>query len=692
MKKLFQEICILFMLTIFVCCSNPVLKKSNGETDPIPSSEDMKGTLSLILNKSDVMRNMLPDISMNIVSYDIIGSGPDSNNFEETGFIGAAFNCYLVNGSWTISVKAKNAENVVIYEGETTVDIVPGETAAADVTVRPLSGYGSLNLTVDWKDNILVNPQVVSTLTPSQGDAKTPLFSITGNKAASTTDLVEAGYHTLIVKLLENGHLAMGKVDVVRIVKDQTTDGTILFNNVNHPDGMITLTINQELVNTLEVNLSGQVETLPENQTMTVTASVPADTGNVTYVWYINGESKEVGETDNPSYTVKDLPKGFYNLDVTAFTADGKRAGSASCKLVVTEPVEIQINEIITAGFTHSLFLKEDRTVWAWGYNTDGQLGDGTTTNKLTPVKVLGLTNIKVLTAGYRHSHALHADGTVWAWGWNSSGQLGDGTATDKHAPVQVQGLTNIKALVAGYSHSLALKEDGSVWAWGNNEYGQLGDGTTTTKQCSPIQIQEFADIQELAAGYSHSLALCKDGTVWAWGSNSIGQLGDGTTIDKHTPVQVPGLTNIKALAVSNYHSLALQDNGTVWAWGSNLYGQLGDGTTTHRNSPIQIPGLTNIKALATGYRHSLALQTDGTVRAWGGNNRSQLGDGTTTDRHTPIQVSGLSNIKAISAGVDHSFALQEDSIVWAWGRNNMGQLGNGTTIDRHTPLQVVLP
>jgi alpha-tubulin suppressor-like RCC1 family protein len=331
---------------------------------------------------------------------------------------------------------------------------------------------------------------------------------------------------------------------------------------------------------------------------------------------------------------------------------------------------------------------------WAWGRNTSGQLGDGSTTSRPAPIQVSDLNDATALAGGEYFSLALKSDGTVWAWGEGANGQLGNGSPYDQYTPVQVSVLSGVHAIAAGDSHSLALKSDGTLRAWGYNAYGQLGDGTTISRS-TPVPVSDLTGIIAIAGGglytsyTSHSLALNANGTVWAWGKNHTGQLGDGTTTERHTPVQVSDLYSVTAISAGILHSLALKSNGTVWAWGNNSQGRLGDGTTTHHYTPVQVSDLTQIIAIAGGGNHSLALKSGGTVWAWGYNKFGQLGDGTTADRYTPVQVSDLTNIVAIACGQYHSLALQSNGTVWAWGYNVYGQLGDGTTTHCDTPVRV---
>jgi RHS repeat-associated protein len=327
-------------------------------------------------------------------------------------------------------------------------------------------------------------------------------------------------------------------------------------------------------------------------------------------------------------------------------------------------------------------------TVWGWGENGSGQLGDGTTINRTTPVQMIGLTGVTDIKGGFFHSLALKQDGTVWAAGWNDGGQLGDGTTTNRSTPVQVIGLTGVTAIARGFYHSLALKQDGTVWSWGENRSGQLGDGTTINRT-TPVQVTGLTGVMAIAGGSGVSLAVKTDGTVWAWGGNDRGQLGDGTTINRSTPVQVASLTDVTSVESGEWHSVALKRDGTVWAWGRNDWSQLGDGTTVNRTTPVQVTSLTDVMAIAAGSYHSVALKSDGTVWAWGDNGSGQLGDGTTTSRSSPVQVTALTGVTAVAAGAWYSFALKSDGTGWAWGDNDWSELGDGTATDRSIPVLI---
>ncbi|WP_019901180.1 Ig-like domain repeat protein [Salinispora arenicola] len=324
----------------------------------------------------------------------------------------------------------------------------------------------------------------------------------------------------------------------------------------------------------------------------------------------------------------------------------------------------------IAAGDAHSVALTAAGTVLAWGDNSHGQLGDGTGADSLTPVGVslpAGVT-ASAVAAGRDHSVALTSAGTVLAWGGNSFGQLGDGTVADRSTPVAVAlpPSTTVTAVAAGATHSVALTSAGTVLAWGGNSFGQLGDGTVVDRSTPvAVALPPSTTVTAVAAGGNHSVALTSAGTVLAWGRNFFGQLGDGTVVDRSTPtvVSLPAGVTASAVAAGRIHSLALTTAGGVLAWGNNTFGQLGDGTTTTSSTPVSVtlPAATTITAIsARDSQHSVAMTSAGAALSWGRNLRGQLGDGTTTNRSTPVNVrlpTGVT-VTAIAAGDDHSLAL----------------------------------
>ncbi len=346
----------------------------------------------------------------------------------------------------------------------------------------------------------------------------------------------------------------------------------------------------------------------------------------------------------------------------------------------------------IAANNVHSLALKSDGTMLAWGYDGEGQLGDDATiADKATPVAVSGATEIVAVAAGRFHSLALKSDGTVLAWGL-------DALEENKNAstPVIVSGATNIVAIAAGGFHSLALKSDGTVLAWGSDEYGQLGDGgssnDTVKFQATPVLVKNLTEVVAISAGGSHSLALKSNGTVYSWGQNGYGQLGSSLDFNRYEPIFATGRVFV-AIAAGNGHSLALTSSGQVWSWGDDFYGQLGDDTTiAQKSAPVAVSGTTNVVAIAAGNTYSLALKSDGKMLTWGDDKYGQLGnDSAIANQPTPVTVSGATNIVGIAGG-SHSLALKSDGKMLAWGNGGFGQLGNNNaTTNQPTPVDVLL-
>jgi alpha-tubulin suppressor-like RCC1 family protein len=320
------------------------------------------------------------------------------------------------------------------------------------------------------------------------------------------------------------------------------------------------------------------------------------------------------------------------------------------------------------SGHSSSYGIKNDGTLWSWGNNTSGQLGDGTITHRSSPVQVIGTATTWSQVASNRSSAAgVKLDGTLWCWGSNtgsSSGALGDGTTVSKSSPVQTIAFGSTwKQCSVGANHTAAIKTDGTLWSWGFNAYGQLGDGTITHRS-SPVQTTAFGTTwKQVSCGYKHTTAIKQDGTVWSWGLNTNGQLGDGTITHRSSPVQTTAFgTTWKIVSSSGLHTVAIKTDGTFWSWGQNANGQLGDGTLTHRSSPVQTTAFgINWKLCSGGYKTTAAIKTDGTLWSWGFNAYGQLGDGTITHRSSPVQTTAFGiNWKQVSTGGLHTLMIQD--------------------------------
>jgi LPXTG-motif cell wall-anchored protein len=329
--------------------------------------------------------------------------------------------------------------------------------------------------------------------------------------------------------------------------------------------------------------------------------------------------------------------------------------------------------EAVSGGYGHSVALTSTGQVLAWGDNSAGQLGNGTFDDSTVPVEVSlpAGTTVAALDSGDDYVVALTSTGRVVTWGYNQWGQLGNGTTgVDSNVPVDVElpaGVV-VTAVSSGAGHGLALASTGEVWAWGDNDFGQLGDGTTTHRNV-PVRVNlpAGATVTAISAGDDHSLALTSTGEVLAWGYNGAGQLGDGTTTNRSAPVEalLPAGTTVTGLASgSGFQSYALTSTDTVLAWGDNTYGQLGDGTTTNRSAPVEalLPAGTTVTQLDSGDDHTVALTSTGEVLAWGYNRYGQVGDGSTTNRSTPVPVTfdlaPGAVVTAIGVGSYHSLAV----------------------------------
>ncbi|MFA9269917.1 MAG: hypothetical protein ACEQSX_04050 [Baekduiaceae bacterium] len=405
------------------------------------------------------------------------------------------------------------------------------------------------------------------------------------------------------------------------------------------------------------------------------------------------------------------------------------------------------------AGGAHSCELEagfpEDREIRCWGANDRGQLGDGTTTSRTTSAVVAGLTRVSELDLGGEHTCAAVGGERLWCWGANDRGQLGDGTTTDRHTPTQLP-TANVRGLAAGGRHTCIVDDARRVVCWGANDRGQLGDDTTADRTAPSSPVGGLILIRSVAAGQAHTCAITVERTVICWGANDHGQLGDGTTTDRHTPTPIPGLSDVASLSAGRAHTCAVRRDGTLRCWGANGEGQLGDGTTTDRHTPTPVSFPTEngipsdtVREVTAGGRHTCALaaasewwDSSSGVWCWGASDAGQFSDEYGREPNTPAeQLSDLWDPSSIAAGDDHTCvegrscwgdasrsqlpgrslrwvnrpphdipgltatrldgangsvcAVRGDTSLWCWGDNRQGQLGDGSLASRATPAPV---
>ena len=318
----------------------------------------------------------------------------------------------------------------------------------------------------------------------------------------------------------------------------------------------------------------------------------------------------------------------------------------------------------ISAGLgSLSAAVRTNGTAWGWGCNQVGVLGDNSTTNSSSPVSVVGsFTDWCQISAATCHTAAVRTNRTIWTWGLGSLGQLGDNTTTNKSSPVSVVGgFTDWCQVDTGFAHTVALRTGGSAWSWGEGTFGKLGDNTTTNRSSPVSVVGGFTDWCQVSAGSFSSAGVRRNGTAWGWGRNTCGALGDYTTTDSSSPVSVVGgFTDWCQISVVSGTSVAVRSNGTIWAWGQGLCGRLGDNTTVDKSSPVSVVGgFTDWCQSSTGGSTSAGMRTNGSTWSWGIGSLGRLGDNTTVDKSSPVSVvGGFTDWYQVSVGSSHTIAL----------------------------------
>jgi len=436
-------------------------------------------------------------------------------------------------------------------------------------------------------------------------------------------------------------------------------------------------------------------------------SAVPGEPGNTDCGNGVREPGEQCEGADLGGQTCEGLGLGSGALSCTSCLFD--TSGCSNCGNGVCDPAESRTScpadcgvRKIAAGEYHACAAMGDGTLWCWGGNSKGTLGNGTFDPSPVPVPVPGIDGVVDLCAAMIHTCALLTDGTLWCWGgYNGMGLLGDGTENQSPVPVQVTGVSDGTSVSCGSEHTCVLTTGGTVRCWGNNYYGQLGDGNMGQNSLIPVPVTSLADVADLAVGGGQSCASRTDGTAWCWGEG--GTLGnvESQAQPSDVPLQVDVLDDVRAMARcagSSSSICAIRSDTSLWCWGRNLEGNVGDGTYDNLViAPVQTLGLTDIVSAATGHEHTCASTTSGVAFCWGcmgsPNQFGQLGSGSTEGSATAVQVVDLDSVVSVSAGGFFSCAVREDGSAWCWGNNYSGELGVGDEPQQSSlPLQVAFP
>ena len=330
-------------------------------------------------------------------------------------------------------------------------------------------------------------------------------------------------------------------------------------------------------------------------------------------------------------------------------------------------------------------------TIFSWGSNNRGQLGQNNIINRSSPVQLGIDTNWSKIACGGEHNAAIKSTGELFLIGYNVYGQLGQGNNVYRSSPVQVGALTSWFSVACGLQHTMATKTDNTLWAWGRGStYGALGLNSASNFT-SPRQVGALTNWSLISCGFNFTSSIKTDGTLWIWGDNANGQLGQNNIANYSSPVQVGALTDWKSISCGSFHTAAIKNNGSLWTCGSNTYGQLGQNISysVNRSSPVQVGQATEWATAVCGSSHTIAIKTNGTIWSFGDGSLGQLGTGNRTSTSSPVQVGALTTWLKLSTTSYSSIAIKNDGTLWTWGWGSSGRLGLNDIISRSSPVQI---
>lgn len=387
---------------------------------------------------------------------------------------------------------------------------------------------------------------------------------------------------------------------------------------------------------------------------------------------------------------IEDLQPGIYLFNVRGIDAAGNVGETAHIWEVVTATATGW--SAVAPGERHTCAIANTGELFCWGGNDYGQLGDGTEDAQSAPTQVGSADDWIHVSAGSWHSCGIREDHSLYCWGRNNDGQLGDGSKISQSAPVAENEGWSWTQVAAGGFHTCGIRDDDTLWCWGDNLAGQLGDGSQTESSV-PVQVGEASDWTHVSPSKEfHSCGRRANGTLWCWGANFDGALGDGSDEHSDVPVQVGVDEDWSEVGTGNGHSCGRRDNGELWCWGDNERLQAGDQGEDELNAPAQVGSDGGWDSLSVGGDHNCALHGDGAISCWGSNADGALGDGTDADSGVPVAVDGASDWVSVTAGNRSSCGLRDDQSLWCWGLNDSGQLGSGSDMSSNIPVEVPLP